>query len=68
MPCRTSPKEYTNKRTRFIQRPIYVRANLYHLRSELTAITHVDYSARLQTINEKTNKSFHELVTTFKEN
>ena len=35
-------------------------------RSKLPAITHVDYSARLQTIHEDTNPRFHELITEFK--
>ena len=35
-------------------------------RSKLPAITHVDYSARLQTIHEDTNPRFHALITEFK--
>lgn len=35
-------------------------------RSKLPAITHVDYSARLQTIHEDTNPKFHALITEFK--
>ncbi len=35
-------------------------------RSELPAITHVDYSARIQTVDKKTNKRFYELLKTFK--
>jgi len=34
-------------------------------RSNLPAITHVNYSARLQTIHEETNPRFHKLVTGF---
>jgi carbamoyltransferase len=36
-------------------------------RSSLPAITHVDYSARLQTVNKLTNPRFHKLLTSFKE-
>jgi len=36
-------------------------------RSTLPAITHVDYSARLQTVHKETNPSFHSLMTKFKE-
>lgn len=36
-------------------------------RSIIPAITHVDYSARLQTIHSETNPRFHALVQTFKE-
>ena len=36
-------------------------------RSEIPAVTHIDYSARIQTINKKTNKIFYELISKFKE-
>ncbi len=36
-------------------------------RSELPAITHVDYSARIQTIHEETNPAYHALISAFKE-
>lgn len=35
-------------------------------RSQLPAITHVDYSARIQTVNEKTNSEFTNLLRAFK--
>ena len=35
-------------------------------RSEIPAITHVDYSARIQTVNEKTNPRYHALLSEFK--
>lgn len=35
-------------------------------RSSLPAITHVDYSARVQTVHEETNPEFHALLTEFK--
>jgi len=34
-------------------------------RSELPAITHVDYSARIQTIHQETNPRYHELISHF---
>ena len=40
---------------------------LYHLRSNLPAATHVDFSARVQTVHEETNSKFHLLLTKFKE-
>ena len=36
-------------------------------RSEIPAVTHVDYSARIQTVNEKTNKRYFDLILKFKE-
>ena len=36
-------------------------------RSEIPAVTHVDYSARIQTVHANTNPLFHRLITHFKE-
>lgn len=36
-------------------------------RSEFPAITHIDYSARVQTVSEKTNPLFHQLLMAVKE-
>src|SRR5262245_54837970 len=36
-------------------------------RSEIPAVTHVDYSARIQTVHKETNPRFHDLLTLFKE-
>jgi len=36
-------------------------------RSELPAITHVDYSARIQTVHPETNPRYHKLISAFKE-
>jgi carbamoyltransferase len=35
-------------------------------RSEIPAVTHVDYSARIQTVHAKTNPLFHRLLSRFK--
>jgi len=37
------------------------------VRSELPAITHVDYSARIQTVHRDTNPRYHALISRFKE-
>lgn len=39
---------------------------LYHLRSDIPSITHLDYSARLQTVSKKTNPAYHALISAFK--
>jgi carbamoyltransferase len=36
------------------------------IRSEIPAVTHVDYSARVQTVHRETNPRFHALLTAFK--
>jgi carbamoyltransferase len=36
------------------------------VRSEIPAVTHVDYSARIQTVHRETNPRFHALLTAFK--
>lgn len=39
---------------------------LYHYRSGIPAVTHVDYSSRIQTVSKKTNPKFWQLITDFK--
>ncbi len=36
-------------------------------RSEIPAVTHVDYSARVQTVSQSSNKRYHALISKFKE-
>lgn len=36
-------------------------------RSEIPAVTHVDYSARIQTVHRETNPRYHALISKFKE-
>ena len=50
---------------RYEKMEIYDR--LYHLRSDVPAITHVDYSARIQTVHKETNERYWRLISTFKE-
>ena len=43
-----------------------LRNKLYFLRSDVPAITHVDFSARIQTVHDTTNLRFHNLLKAFK--
>ena len=46
-------------------RPLYER--LYHLRSDVPAITHIDYSARIQSVNREVNPRYWQLIDTFRQ-
>lgn len=56
--CRALPETYE-------QQDLYSR--LYHLRSDIPAVTHVDYSARIQTVSKATNARYWTLLQHFKE-
>ena len=43
-----------------------LRERLYFIRSDVPAITHIDYSARLQSVNKLTNERYWELIHEFK--
>jgi carbamoyltransferase len=49
----------------YAELPLYDR--LYHLRSDIPSITHVDYSARVQSVNRETNPRYWELINRFRE-
>jgi carbamoyltransferase len=44
-----------------------IRDKLYYARSDIPAITHLDYTARLQTVHRETNPRFWELLKAFKD-
>lgn len=56
--CRTLPEDYH-------QLPLWDR--LYWQRSDLPAITHVDLSARVQSVSRETNPRYWELIDTFRQ-
>lgn len=43
-----------------------VREKLYHHRSDIPSVTHIDYSARLQTVHPETNPQYWHLINAFK--
>lgn len=44
-----------------------LRDKLHYTRSEVPAITHIDFSARLQTVDEATNPAFYRLIKAFQQ-
>lgn len=40
---------------------------LYYIRSDVPAITHIDYSARIQTVSRETNPRYWKLISAFKQ-
>jgi len=54
--------EMTNK-----QEKLFGIDKLNIRRSEIPAVTHVDYSARVQTVNKDNNKRYYDLISKFKE-
>jgi len=40
---------------------------LYHERSDIQSITHLDFSARIQTVHKETNPRYWQLINTFKQ-
>jgi carbamoyltransferase len=40
---------------------------LYHQRSDIPAVTHIDFSARIHSVNKETNERFWKLIRAFKE-
>jgi len=43
-----------------------LKDKLYHLRSDMPAITHIDFSARIQTVHKETNPKYYQLIEAFK--
>ncbi len=43
-----------------------LKDKLYYLRSDMPAITHIDFSARIQTVHQETNPKYYELIEEFK--
>ncbi len=57
---RRFPVYENNKESTMLQK-------LYRLRSDIPAITHIDYSARVQTVHSETNPRFYALLKEFSE-
>jgi carbamoyltransferase len=44
-----------------------IKEKLYHLRSDIPAVTHIDFSARIQTVHEDTNPRYWKLIDAFRQ-
>ncbi len=44
-----------------------LREKLYYERSDIPAVTHIDFSARIQTVHQSTNPAYWELINAFKQ-
>jgi carbamoyltransferase len=44
-----------------------LREKLYHQRSDIPAVTHLDYSARIQTVHRETNPDYWRLIDAFRQ-
>lgn len=49
------------------QKKLFGIEKLNVLRSEIPAVTHLDYSARIQTVHQETNPRYYSLISKFKE-
>lgn len=49
------------------QQKLFGIEKLNVVRSDIPAVTHVDYSARIQTVHHETNPEYHKLLSTFEE-
>jgi carbamoyltransferase len=47
------------------QATVPIRERIHQVRSDLPAITHVDYSARIQTVNPETNRPYYDIIKAF---
>lgn len=43
-----------------------LKEKLYHIRSDIPAVTHLDYSARVQTVHKETNPRYWNLINSFR--
>lgn len=60
-------KETIRKKVSDDYQSLSMKDKLYQQRSTLPSITHVDFSARIQTVHKETNPQYWELINTFKQ-
>ena len=59
-------KEIHRKKTPDNYEALNIRDKLYYERSVLPSITHIDFSARIQTVHEATNPVYYKMISEFK--
>lgn len=59
-------KENIRKKVSDDYQTLPMKEKLYQQRSTLPSITHVDFSARIQTVHKETNPKYWEMINTFK--
>ncbi len=60
-------KENRRRKMTIDQKALFGIEKLNVIRSSIPAVTHVDYSARLQTVHKNTNPIYHALISKFKD-
>ena len=58
--------DVTSKRRKRVAEPLFGIDRLNAPHSDIPAVTHVDYSARIQTVHRETNPRYHALLKAFK--
>ena len=62
-----APVSQRHRRTVALDDAMDIRDRLYQLRSDIPAVTHMDYSARIQTVHRDTNERYWRLIQAFKQ-
>lgn len=62
-----SPVTLRHRKTTTINDASDMFDRLYHLRSDIPAVTHIDFSARIQTVHKDTNPRYWSLIQAFKQ-